>query len=32
MLIAIVCILVFLGLLIAALIEVARSYEDNFKD
>jgi len=32
MIIAIICIVVFLGILLAALIEVARSYEKNFKD
>lgn len=30
--IAIICVLIFLGILLAALIQVARSYEDNFKD
>lgn len=32
MVIAIIGIIIFLGILLVALVEVARSYEDNFKD
>lgn len=30
--VVIICIVVFLGVLIAAGVEVARTYDDNFKD